>query len=57
MQFSIYAVNPGGLFDAGLQDCADVDFLKWTVVYEAVDRHGMQEGFEAEGSAITPPIH
>ena len=44
--------NPGGLFDAGLQ-IARMWISEGTVVY-TVDRHGMQEGFEAKGSAITP---
>lgn len=43
--------NPGGLFDAGLQ-IARMWISEGTVVY-TVDRHGMQEGFEAKGSAIT----
>jgi len=44
--------NPGGLFDAGLQ-IARMWISEGTIVY-TVDRHGMQEGFEAKGSAITP---
>jgi len=43
--------NPGGLFDAGLQ-IARMWIPEGTVVY-TVDRHGIQEGFEAKGSAIT----
>ncbi|WP_408962550.1 S41 family peptidase [Pseudanabaena mucicola] len=43
--------NPGGLFDAGLQ-IARMLIPEGTVVY-TVDRHGVQESFEAKGSAIT----
>ena len=43
--------NPGGLFDAGLQ-IARMLIPEGTVVY-TVDRHGVQESFEARGSAIT----
>jgi carboxyl-terminal processing protease len=43
--------NPGGLFDAGLQ-IARMWIPEGTVVY-TVDRHGMQENFEAKGDAIT----
>ncbi|MCX5934343.1 MAG: S41 family peptidase [Pseudanabaena sp. LacPavin_0818_WC45_MAG_42_6] len=43
--------NPGGLFDAGLQ-IARMWIPEGTVVY-TVDRHGVQESFEAKGDAIT----
>lgn len=43
--------NPGGLFDAGLQ-IARMWIPEGTVVY-TVDRHGVQESFDAKGSAIT----
>ena len=43
--------NPGGLFDAGLQ-IARMWIPDGTVVY-TVDRHGVQESFEAKGDAIT----
>jgi carboxyl-terminal processing protease len=43
--------NPGGLFDAGLQ-IARMWIPEGTVVY-TVDRHGIQESFEAKGDAIT----
>ena len=43
--------NPGGLFDAGLQ-IARMWISDGTVVY-TVDRHGVQESFEAKGDAIT----
>jgi carboxyl-terminal processing protease len=43
--------NPGGLFDAGLQ-IARMWIPEGTVVY-TVDRHGVQESFEAKGAAIT----
>lgn len=43
--------NPGGLFDAGLE-IARMWIPEGTVVY-TVDRHGVQESFEAKGSAIT----
>ncbi|MFN9838532.1 MAG: S41 family peptidase [Pseudanabaena sp.] len=43
--------NPGGLFDAGLQ-IARMWIPEGTVVY-TVDRHGIQESFEAKGEAIT----
>ncbi len=43
--------NPGGLFDAGLQ-IARMWIPEGTVVY-TVDRHGVQESFEAKGSALT----
>jgi len=43
--------NPGGLFDAGLQ-IARMWIPEGTVVY-TVDRHGIQESFDAKGEAIT----
>jgi carboxyl-terminal processing protease len=43
--------NPGGLFDAGLQ-IARMWIPEGTVVY-TVDRHGVQESFDAKGAAIT----
>ncbi len=47
--------NPGGLFDAGLQ-IARMWIDQGTVVY-TVDRHGVQESFEAKGEAIaTDPL-
>ncbi len=47
--------NPGGLFDAGLQ-IARMWIDQGTVVY-TVDRHGVQESFEAQGDAIaTDPL-
>jgi len=42
--------NPGGLFDAGLQ-IARMWIPQGTVVY-TVDRHGVQESFEASGAAL-----
>lgn len=42
--------NPGGLFDAGLQ-IARMWIPQGTVVY-TVDRHGVQESFEAIGAAL-----
>jgi len=43
--------NPGRLFDAGLQ-IARMWIPEGTVVY-TVDRHGIQESFDAKGEAIT----
>jgi carboxyl-terminal processing protease len=42
--------NPGGLFDAGLQ-IARMLISEGTVVY-TVDRHGIQENFEAKGETL-----